>query len=167
MSMCCFRTKALPNKSPHSSHLCTFSPVWVILCFLKVPASPNDFLHSEQVWIFTPLWMSMCVFRESARPNDFLHRTQVCIFSLLWTIIYAFSSFLLDQMTSYILSKGEPWPQCEWTCAFSDCELLHWTQVKFCSVVFIVLLQVSCLIKGGQGSISPQVLTYLTVPDRT
>ena len=39
-----------------SAHLCSFSPVWMIMC----SKWPNDFLHSEQVGVFTPLWMSMC-----------------------------------------------------------------------------------------------------------
>ena len=92
MSMCCFRTKALPNKSPHSSHLCTFSPVWVIMCLLNVHASPNDFLHSEQVWIFTPLWVSMCAFRWWARRNYLWHWRQVKFFSLLWVTMCFFRS---------------------------------------------------------------------------
>ena len=56
--MCFFRVPASPNEFPHCAHLCTFSPVWVIMCVLKVSARPNDFLHSGQVWVFSPLWVS-------------------------------------------------------------------------------------------------------------
>ena len=87
-----FRFPARPNEFPHSAHLYTFSPVWVIMCLLRSLACPNDFLHSEQVWIFSPLWVSMCAFRESARPNDLLHWTQACALSLLWVIMCLFRS---------------------------------------------------------------------------
>ena len=53
-----FRFPARPNEPPHFAHLCTFCPVWVIMCILNEPASLNAFIHSEQVWAFTPLWVS-------------------------------------------------------------------------------------------------------------
>ena len=87
MSMCCFRSPARPNELPHCVHLCTFSPVWVIMCVLNFPASPKDFSHSVQVWDFTPLWVSMCLFRFAAWPNAFWHWTHVYALSLLWNTL--------------------------------------------------------------------------------
>ena len=86
-----FRFPARPNEPPHSAHLCTFSPVWVIMCLLNVPASPKDYSHSEQLWIFTPLWVSMCVFRLVAWANDFWYWTQGNARSLLCVTMWLFS----------------------------------------------------------------------------
>ena len=121
-----FRFPARPNEPPHSAHLCTFSPVWVIMCILNEPASLNAFIHSEQVWAFTPLWVSMCVFRCAAWPNDLLHWTQTICLSLLWVSMCisrcaARPNVLLqaEQMCIFFL--------CGWACAFSYVELCQMT----------------------------------------
>ena len=40
--MCLFRDTARPQDSLHCAHLCTFFPVWIIMCVLRWPAWLND-----------------------------------------------------------------------------------------------------------------------------
>ena len=42
VSMCLFRDTARPQDSLHCAHLCTFFPVWIIMCVLRWPAWLND-----------------------------------------------------------------------------------------------------------------------------
>ena len=75
------RFPAWLNDFLHSEQVCSFSPLWVVMCLLRVPASLNDFSHSVHLCGSSPLWWRL---RCSALLKDSVHSAHLCSFSPLW-----------------------------------------------------------------------------------